>query len=146
MTGLGGLDVDDESCRVAQLERADAGRLGQTGAPTQDRLEVAKLLDFLHDGEVGRQIATAAVARRAACSLEDDTETRRPAHRDRQTARILDELRRGLPRHRIGGDMPRGASLWSELEDDPVEARLMSDAHGRQLHCRTCVRTPAVVE
>src|SRR5712691_9174481 len=95
MTGLGGLDVDDESCRVAQLERADAGRLGQTGAPTQDRLEVAKLLDFLHDGEVGRQIATAAVARRAACSLEDDTETRRPAHRDRQTARILDELRRG---------------------------------------------------
>src|SRR5260370_19109747 len=45
------------------------------------------------------------------------------------------------------GDMRRGASLWREFEDDAVVATwLMGDAHSGQLHCRTCVRTPAVIE
>src|SRR3984893_4673841 len=78
----GSLDVDHETNRITELESSDAGCLGQAGAPAQDRLEVAKLLDFLHFGQGVRQIAAAAVAG-SVRSVEDDAETRRPAHRDR---------------------------------------------------------------
>src|ERR1700730_1646216 len=78
----GSLDVDHESNRIAELECANAGCLGQAGAPAQDRLEVAELLDFLHSGQGVRQIAAAAVAC-GVRSVEDDAETRRPAHRHR---------------------------------------------------------------
>ena len=49
MQWLWGLDVDHEPGGIAQFERADAGRLGQTGAPAEHRLKVAKLLELLND-------------------------------------------------------------------------------------------------
>src|ERR1700682_884764 len=90
----GSLDVDHESSRITELEDSDAGCLGQAGTPAQGRLEVTELLDFLDSGQGVGQIPAAAVAA-GARSVEDDAQTRRPAHRDRQTARILDELGRG---------------------------------------------------
>src|SRR5207245_6226069 len=42
------LDVDHEPCGITELEGADARCLRHTGAPAQDRLEVAKLFDFLN--------------------------------------------------------------------------------------------------
>src|SRR2546423_12447860 len=53
------LDVNDETGGVAQFQGPDAGCPRQTGAPTQDRLELAELLDLLDDGQVRRQIAAA---------------------------------------------------------------------------------------
>ena len=71
----GSLDVDYESNRITELECANAGCLGQAGAPAQDRLEVAKLLDFLHGGQGVRLVAAAAVAR-GTRAVEDNPETR----------------------------------------------------------------------
>ena len=42
--------------------------------------------------------------------------------------------------------MRRGAGLRRELEDDPVEARLMRDPNGGQLHGRPAVGTTTVIE
>src|ERR1700730_809064 len=142
----GSLDVDYESNRITELECANAGRLGQAGAPAQDRLEVAELLDLLDDRKIGCQIAAASVARGATRAMEYDAECGRPAHRHRHAARIFDEIRRCLPRQRVRGKVGRRASLWNELEDDPVEARLMRDTHRAQLHRGSDVRTATVVE
>jgi hypothetical protein len=70
------LDVDYQPGGSAELEGTDAGWLRQAGAPAQDGLKVAKLLDFLNDGEVRCEIPRAAVAIGTTRPMEDDAQTR----------------------------------------------------------------------
>jgi hypothetical protein len=73
---LWSLNVDDKASRVRQFRRANAGPLGQTRSPADDRLKVAKLLDLLHDRKVDNLVAAAAVAGGAARPTEDDAQAR----------------------------------------------------------------------
>src|SRR5438132_4339724 len=78
--------------------------------------------------------------------MQDNTKAGRPAQGDELTAGVLDEFRRGLPRHGVGGNVGRGAGLRRELEDDPVVARLMRDPYRGELHGWPAFRTAAVID
>src|ERR671936_1595500 len=101
LPGLGRLDVDDEAGGIGELEGPDAGGPGKTGAPAEDRLEIADLLELLEHREVRCQVTAAGIALGATCAMEDDPQTARALQGDLYPTRIFHELGRCLARDRV---------------------------------------------